>query len=363
MTIDIDKAAESIAQMVTEWVDGGIQMGTNWRPGLHSIIARRLTRFADPAEHAVDDCDVPPAGWSCSRQKGHDGPCAASPVNEHQEPVGEVADMKYNRVQFYRATGDTSKPYLLPGTKLYTAPVAPDHSGDAAEMVLLTAVATLHDDGDGGLEPNWLLEGGTAELLEGMVLLVADNDQTLCDEAGHCELYRRAPDTVSVALLERRNADLSKVISIAKNALASANFLIKKHLPGNNWIPSLDRDMNAIKAILGISSEPEPDIEAPPPHVSPEAKALRKVMVACAEGQRLGHVSNIAEAALEAMPGPTNPFWPASSAEELAAFKDWLRNKECAPAAPKYCECPPGVRNITEGGHFPACTACHRRLK
>ena len=27
------------------------------------------------------------------------------------------------------------------------------------------------------------------------------------------------------------------------------------------------------------------------------------------------------------------------------------------------CECPPGTRNITEGGHFPACTACKRRLK
>lgn len=49
----------------------------------------------------------------------------ATPVVERQEPVGEVADMKYNRVQFYRATGDTSKPYLAPGTKLYTAPPAP----------------------------------------------------------------------------------------------------------------------------------------------------------------------------------------------------------------------------------------------
>lgn len=25
-------------------------------------------------------CDVPPAGWSCSRAKGHDGPCAATPL-------------------------------------------------------------------------------------------------------------------------------------------------------------------------------------------------------------------------------------------------------------------------------------------
>ncbi len=25
-----------------------------------------------------EHCDVPPAGWSCSRAKGHEGPCAAS---------------------------------------------------------------------------------------------------------------------------------------------------------------------------------------------------------------------------------------------------------------------------------------------
>lgn len=30
----------------------------------------------------------------------------------------------------------------------------------------------------------------------------------------------------------------------------------------------------------------------------------------------------------------------------------------------KYCVCPPGTdRTITQGGHFPACTACGRRLK
>jgi hypothetical protein len=34
-------------------------------------------------EEAVDEylaCKLPPAGWSCSRGYGHDGPCAASPV-------------------------------------------------------------------------------------------------------------------------------------------------------------------------------------------------------------------------------------------------------------------------------------------
>lgn len=30
----------------------------------------------------------------------------------------------------------------------------------------------------------------------------------------------------------------------------------------------------------------------------------------------------------------------------------------------KICECPPGTdRCITQGGHFPACTACGRRLR
>lgn len=29
-------------------------------------------------------CDRPPPGWSCSRARGHDGPCAASPVEERR---------------------------------------------------------------------------------------------------------------------------------------------------------------------------------------------------------------------------------------------------------------------------------------
>lgn len=62
----------------------------------------------------------------------------------------------------------------------------------ASEPVTLGAVAVLRDDGDGGLKPEWLLEGGTAELVEGTLLLVAD-DQSLCAEDGHAELYRHAP--------------------------------------------------------------------------------------------------------------------------------------------------------------------------
>ncbi|WP_236193557.1 hypothetical protein [Pseudomonas faucium] len=66
---------------------------------------------------------------------------------------------------------------------------AEQHQG---EPIMLTAVATLVDEGDGGLEPSWLLEGGTAELFAGMTLLVAENAPELCHEDGSAEVYTRA---------------------------------------------------------------------------------------------------------------------------------------------------------------------------
>lgn len=42
------EVSESIAQMVTEWVETGIKMGTDWRNGLSGIIEKRLVRFAAP---------------------------------------------------------------------------------------------------------------------------------------------------------------------------------------------------------------------------------------------------------------------------------------------------------------------------
>ncbi|WP_236203893.1 hypothetical protein [Pseudomonas protegens] len=72
--------------------------------------------------------------------------------------------------------------------RLLLAKPAEQHQG---EPIRLTAVAELIDNGDGGLEPSWLLEGGTAELFPGMVLLVADNAPKLCEEDGSAELYTR----------------------------------------------------------------------------------------------------------------------------------------------------------------------------
>lgn len=37
--------ANSLAEMVTEWVDGGASGGTDWRPGLTSVIEKRLARY------------------------------------------------------------------------------------------------------------------------------------------------------------------------------------------------------------------------------------------------------------------------------------------------------------------------------
>lgn len=43
-----------------------------------------LVAAAD-AEPAVTECDQPPAGWYCTRGKGHDGPCAAWPESHRGE--------------------------------------------------------------------------------------------------------------------------------------------------------------------------------------------------------------------------------------------------------------------------------------
>lgn len=49
---------------------------------------------------------------------------------------------------------------------------------------------------------------------------------------------------------------------------------------------------------------------------------------------------------------------------DLFGAEDWETVRSFLDGAPlqKICECGP-LRNITEGGHFPACTRCHRRLK
>lgn len=72
------------------------------------------------------------------------------------------------------------------------------------EPVRLTAVAVLREDGDGGLQPEWLLEGGTAELWDGALLIVADEHPELCEEDGSAELYRHAQTATAKVVLPER---------------------------------------------------------------------------------------------------------------------------------------------------------------
>lgn len=71
---------------------------TDARDGWQHLEPIRVT-FATRTEKV---CTVPPAGWSCSREPGHEGPCAASPVDERGRrgfvpvtipPVGWEADL------------------------------------------------------------------------------------------------------------------------------------------------------------------------------------------------------------------------------------------------------------------------------
>ncbi len=48
---------------------------------------------ANNQERAEAVCTVPPDGWSCSREAGHDGPCAASPMTENAVWSAYVAGM------------------------------------------------------------------------------------------------------------------------------------------------------------------------------------------------------------------------------------------------------------------------------
>ena len=125
------------------------------------------------------------------------------------------------------------------------------------EPIMLTAVATLEEDGDGGLEPNWLLEGGTAELLAGMTLLVADNAPHLCDDDGSAQIYTHA-DPAEVEMLRQRMLACEGIAESHADAcaaalakLAEAQALLRRAVNGGDDGLGLDIDV-----FLSASAEP-----------------------------------------------------------------------------------------------------------
>lgn len=43
--------------------------------------AKELTRYQFPPSMRSPGCTLPPKGWYCTRESGHDGPCAAWPIS------------------------------------------------------------------------------------------------------------------------------------------------------------------------------------------------------------------------------------------------------------------------------------------
>src|SRR6478736_5514919 len=53
-SIEIEKIASSVSQMVKEYMDGGIRLGTDWKNGLTEVIRMRLNRFLqEPAMEVI----------------------------------------------------------------------------------------------------------------------------------------------------------------------------------------------------------------------------------------------------------------------------------------------------------------------
>jgi hypothetical protein len=107
------EVSESIAQMVTEWVETGIKLGTDWRNGLSGIIEKRLARFA-------------------------------APVVEHQEPVAIVIAIGGPHDKEDRVLCELQAELPPIGTKLYGSLPAPVDSALPELAELQAAIARLN---------------------------------------------------------------------------------------------------------------------------------------------------------------------------------------------------------------------------
>ena len=67
---------------------GAVEMSESNQEHFNTLdeLAEELRELADKSAQAA--CDKPPAGWTCSRAPGHDGPCAAAPA----APAGDASD-------------------------------------------------------------------------------------------------------------------------------------------------------------------------------------------------------------------------------------------------------------------------------
>ena len=71
------RESEAAGKIVTAMV------GVHFSPEVAADLKRMIdahTCIAPEPDPVTDECDKPPAGWWCSRERGHNGPCAARPT-------------------------------------------------------------------------------------------------------------------------------------------------------------------------------------------------------------------------------------------------------------------------------------------
>lgn len=110
------------------------------------------------------------------------------------------------------------------------------------DAVQLIVVAVMREDGDGGIQPHWTLEGGTAELFDGDFLLVADRDVT---EDGHAELFTAIDEGDIERLTAERDA-LQLLLNERDEQLHTLELSRRAHLDGGLAAEQRAEDIDAL---------------------------------------------------------------------------------------------------------------------
>lgn len=66
------------------------KMAAEWLEQQQAMPDPGVDRILDMARDLDNECDVPPIGWRCTREKGHEGPCAALPMKGYEEILEEA---------------------------------------------------------------------------------------------------------------------------------------------------------------------------------------------------------------------------------------------------------------------------------
>ncbi|WP_449432305.1 hypothetical protein [Pseudomonas putida] len=208
----------------------------------------------------------------------------AHPAPEHHaEPIAWIVGTAiwWTKEEAERDAAAMGLPVVGLGPMTATAPTE-QYQG---EPIMLTAVATLVDDGDGGLEARWLLEGGTAELFAGMTLLIAENAPDLCREDGSAEVYAHADPGEVERLREgiikhwKVVCDQRSELETLRAQLAERDALLKEaddfiyimtghdsharlaHKYGDSWWDAINELRGRVCTALSASAEPRPPVK------------------------------------------------------------------------------------------------------